>query len=585
MTEPVAATRAKKPTWRDIGRALGRRKTLAMFILGFAAGLPYVLITGTLSAWFTNDGIDVKTIGVFSWVIIIYGFKFLWSPAIDRAPTPNLFNMGQRRAGILLLQGVIIAALGVISTVSPHEGLGLIAIAAVICTFASASQDILIDAWRIEVADEETPVDLLSSVYQVGYRLAAILGGAGALIMAARIGWNSAFVALAVLMAIAVSGVFVAADSPVRRRAIDVGAEAPATGWRNRAIAPIVLFWTGSFAAIFWFMAFALGAPDKANARAFTAEAGPLIIIASIIAPVLIAAYMLRLEGRPAPAAMLKPWPAQNAFDAVYATVLAPLMDVVRRLGVSAILVLVLILSYRFADLVWGAFAFPFYMGDQHGALHHTNDEVAIASKFIGSLMTFAGITIGAAAIMRFGRMPCLFVGAMLAAGTNLLFADLASGGAATDAFMKTFGLYGVFPVLQPVADFLTLDVTVDERLSRLIMVIGAENLAVGFASAAIVVYLSSIVNPKFAAVQYALFASLTMLIGSLGRGALGELIEERGFAYVFYLTAAMGLVAVAAAALEWARQARAGSLDAAAPKLEAPMPALYPDKKPQPGE
>lgn len=122
---------------------------------------------------------------------------------------------------------------------------------------------------------------------------------------------------------------------------------------------------------------------------------------------------------------------------------------------------------------------------------------------------------------------------------------------------MRLFGLYGVFHVLQPVADFLTLQATMDERLSRLMVVIAAENLAVGFASAAIVAYLSSIVNPKHAAVQYALFASLTMLIGSLGRGALGELIEARGFAYVFYLTAALGLVAVAASAFEWWRQAR----------------------------
>ncbi|MEZ5914397.1 MAG: hypothetical protein R3C42_02060 [Parvularculaceae bacterium] len=197
-------------------------------------------------------------------------------------------------------------------------------------------------------------------------------------------------------------------------------------------------------------------------------------------------------------------------------------------------------------------------MGQNYGALGHTNDEVAIASKVFGSLMTFGGITLGAAAIMRFGRMPCLFIGAILAAATNLLFADLAKGGEATDAFMSFFHLYGMFHILQPVADFLTLQVVTDERLSRLMVAIAAENLAVGFASAAIVAYLSSIVNPKYAAVQYALFASLTMLIGSLGRGALGELIEERGFAYVFYLTAALGLVAVAASGLEWLRQSRA---------------------------
>lgn len=570
----MAGVPAKKPTWRDILRALRRRKTLAMLVLGFAAGLPYVLITGTLNAWFTNEAIDVKTIGVFSWIIIIYGFKFLWSPAIDRAAMPRLFGMGQRRAGIFILQAVIVAALAIISTVSPQTGIGAIAIAAVVCTFASASQDILIDAWRIEVADEDTPVDLLSSVYQVGYRLAAILGGAGALIMAARIGWNTTFVALAGLMTLAVAGVFIALDGPPRRRAIEVDANAPPPRIRNFAVTPVMIFWAGSFAAIFSFMAFALDAPDKANAGAFTRETGPLIILFSIMAPVAIAAYLLRLEGNPHSAADTTPWPAQKAFDAIYASVMEPLIDVLRRLGWSAILVLALILSYRFADLVWGAFAFPFYLGDQHGALHHTNDEVAIASKVFGSLMTFFGIAVGAAAIMRFGRLPCLFVGAVLAAATNLLFADLASGGAGADAFMRTFGLYGVFPVLQPLADLLTLQVSIDERLSRLMIVIGAENLAVGFASAAIVAYLSSIVNPRYAAVQYALFASLTMLIGSLGRGALGEMIEERGFAYVFYLTAALGLVAVAATGLEWIRQARAAPTPALA---AAVLPPLYP--------
>ncbi|MEM9170727.1 MAG: hypothetical protein AAGC56_13865 [Pseudomonadota bacterium] len=166
--------------------ALRRRKTLAMLALGFAAGLPYALITGTLLAWFTKEGVEVKTIGVFSWVIIIYSFKFLWAPAVDRMPTPRVFGMGQRRAGILILQSAIIAALAVIAFASPQTQLGLIAIAAVLCTLASASQDVLIDAWRIEVADDETPLDVLSSVYQIGYRLAAILGGAGALITRRR---------------------------------------------------------------------------------------------------------------------------------------------------------------------------------------------------------------------------------------------------------------------------------------------------------------------------------------------------------------------------------------------------------------
>lgn len=548
---------AKPYSWTELTAALSRRKTLAMFILGFAAGLPYVLITGTLNAWFTEEKISIATIGVFSWIIILYSFKFLWSPAVDRAPTPRLLGMGQRRATILILQAVILAALFAISLVNPATGIGFIAIAAVVCTFASASQDVLIDAWRIEVADEETTVDLLSAIYQLGYRTSVILGGAGALIIAARIGWNHTFTVLVFLMAAAMSGVFIASDSEITKRERTAFDDAPPL-WRNLALTPVMLGWAWSFAALFGFMAFALGAPDKANARVFTVETGPLIIIASIIAPVIAAAVMLYGRGLwRVDARAMKTWPGQKIFDALYGSVLAPMADLIARLRWSALLVLMLVLSYRFADLIWGAFAYPFYLGENYGALGHTLDEVAIASKLFGALMTFVGIAVGGAAILKLGRMPCLFAGAVLAAATNLLFADLARGGAATDAVMQALHLYPLFSFMQPLANLLHLDVTANERLARLMLVIAAENLAVGFASAAIVVYLSSIVNKQYAAVQYALLASLGFLLGSLGRGAIGELIEIRGFAYVFYLTAALGLVAVAASGLEWFRQSR----------------------------
>ncbi|MEM9704472.1 MAG: MFS transporter [Pseudomonadota bacterium] len=548
----------------SVWKALGKRKTGAMAVLGFAAGLPYALITGTLLAWFTEEGVDIKTIGVFSWVILIYSFKFLWAPGVDRLPAPGVFSMGQRRAGILFLQALIIIALATISFASPQNQLGLIAAAAVVCTFASSCQDVLIDAWRIEIADEEITVDLLSSVYQIGYRLATILGGAGALIMAARIGWNSAFVALAVLMALAVCGVFIAEDS-TRAPSPDVSQDkdGPPTNWRNLALLPVLAGWAWAFVALFGFMAFALQAPGEANARVFTREKGPLIVLAAVVAPMVCAAALLWLRERKT---LLprdnSPWFAQSVLDTLYGAVLTPLSELIERLRFGAILVIALVLSYRFVDLVWGAFAYPFYLGVENGALGHTLDEVAIASKLFGTLMTFLGIGVGAAAILRFGRMPCVVAGAILAAATNLLFADLALGGAGVDAFMRAARLYPVFSIFQPLADFLGLDVTMNERLARLMVAIAAENLALGFASAASVVYLSSIVSPRFAAVQYALLASLVMLIGSLGRGALGELIGTRGFAYVFYLTAVLGLFAVVASILEWIRQARGGAAE-----------------------
>ena len=543
--------------WRQLLSALRERNSAAMYVLGFAAGLPYVLITGTLNAWFTNENISVATIGVFSWIIILYSFKFLWSPAIDRAPTPKLFSMGQRRAGVLLLQSVIIASLFVISTVSPTTQIGIIAIAAIVCAFASASQDVLIDAWRIEVANEKTTIDLLSAIYQLGYRSSVILGGAGALIIAARIGWNDTFAVLSVLMAMAVSGVFIARDSKIAERGNDLE-EAPIRRWRNLALSPVILGWAWSFFALFGFMTFALNNPGEANARDFTLKTGPFIIIAAIIMPVMAATLMLYLHRKEPNAEQTPAWPLQNVFDALYASVLAPMADIIRRLGYGAILVLILALSYRFTDLIWGAFAYPFYLGENYGALGHTLDEVAIASKLFGALMTFVGIGVGGALILRVGRMPCLVAGAILAAATNLLFADLANGGASTDAFMRTFHLYPLFGFIQPLANFLNLDVNANEALARLMFIIAAENLSVGFASAAIVVYLSSVVNKRFAAVQYALLASLGFLLGSLGRGAMGELIEIRGFAFVFILTALMGLVGVAAAIAEWIRQSMA---------------------------
>ncbi len=555
-------TDKKKITFREIVHALRHRKSAAMFILGMAAGLPYVLITGTLNAWFTSEDISIKTIGVFSWIGILLGFKFLWSPAIDRAAFPATLGMGQRRAGILLLQIVIVLMLGAIAFMEPSTQLSLIAIAAIICTIAFASQDILIDAWRIEVADEHQTIDLLSAVYQIGYRLSAILGGAGALFIAARFGWENTFIALTSLMVFCMSGVFLAENSIADRKSHALDADSPPTGWRNLALVPILLGWTWSIFALFSFMAFALSSPETANAGKFTRETGPIIIIVSIILPVISAAWLMYHYRNKPPTSNITKKPdtslLQRALDALYGSILVPMIDIVDRLRFGAILVLAVALTYRFTDLIWGAFAYPFYLGENFGALGHTFDEVAVASKVFGSLMTAAGIVIGGITILRIGRMPSLFIGGVLAAATNLLFADLALGGSSTDSILSFLHLYGPFQALfQPMANFLQLDVTMNEKLVQLMAAIAAENLSVGFASAAIVVYLSSIANPRFAAVQYALLASLSMLIGTLGRAWFGELIEERGFAYVFYLSAALGGVAVIATLAEWVRQSR----------------------------
>jgi PAT family beta-lactamase induction signal transducer AmpG len=214
------------------------------------------------------------------------------------------------------------------------------------------------------------------------------------------------------------------------------------------------------------------------------------------------------------------------------------------RLGWGAVIVLGLILTYRITDGVWGPFAFPFYMGDTGGALGHTKTEIALASKTFGVVMTIVGIALGGWALLVIGRMASLLLGAALSAATNLLMMDLALGAPVIGGFMSATGLYKLFSAFG-----------VGEPLARLMLAIAGENIAGGFAGAAFVAYLSALSNKMFGAVQFAVFTSLALLIGTLGRGALGELIERQGYAAMFVIAAWLGVVAVVFCAMEWGRQ------------------------------
>jgi PAT family beta-lactamase induction signal transducer AmpG len=191
--------------------------------------------------------------------------------------------------------------------------------------------------------------------------------------------------------------------------------------------------------------------------------------------------------------------------------------------------------------------------------MKYTNDEVAFASKIFGVFMTMAGIAIGGVLFATLGRMPTLTIGAATAAASNLLYADLAAGAPVIDAFSKVTGLSALGDAFG-----------VDARMIRLMLAISGENVAGGLAGAAFVAYLSSIASKSFSAVQYALLSSLTFLVGSLGRGALGEAIKVEGYAPVFKFTAALGLVAVVFCLLEWLRAAREQRREARAEAVAA---------------
>jgi len=565
----ATAAVTKKPSGlRLLGAALRNKKTAIMLVFGFSAGLPFSLLVGTLNAWMGEAQISLATIGIISWIGLAYAFKFLWSPLVDRVRLPVLGRLGRRRGWLVLCQAILAATFLSLSMTDPAVSIGTFALIAVIGAFASATQDVVIDAWRIDVADEVATVEILSSIYQMGFRIAALIGGALALVLSARISWPGVYAAMGVVMALTILATLLAPDTarPVEELGYKELREPGAVHPKLRAfgLALVGLGWAWAIAAVAWFMIRMLSVePGDPNpppkASEFTQSTGPWIIAATVVLPALVTTYFnwLRKHGRNVLThAVPSTSGLQRAADHAYSALLLPLADLIGRLRWGVIIALGIILTYRLTDSIWGPFAFPFYLTE----LQYSADEVAFASKVFGVFMTIAGIAIGGILFVTLGRMPTLILGAIVAAVTNLLYADLAAGAPYIDAFANTVGLnsFGV-----------------DPRMMRLMIAISGENIAGGLAGAAYVAYLSSIASKDYAAVQYALLSSLTLLVGSLGRGALGEMIETDGYVAVFYLTAALGGLGVLFCILEWIRSAWSDRREReAAPELVPPSDA-----------
>ncbi|MCG6862602.1 MAG: MFS transporter [Chromatiaceae bacterium] len=179
-------------------------RVLAMLFLGFSAGLPLLLVFGTLSAWLREAEIDRSTIGHVSWVAILYALKFVWAPLVDRFPVPLLSRtLGQRRGWMLLAQAGIIVGLLLMATNDPKQALGLLVAAALLVAFSSATQDIAIDAWRIESVEADLQ-GAMAATYQMGYRIGMIMAGAGALYFAEYLSWSRSYAIMAVCMGLGV---------------------------------------------------------------------------------------------------------------------------------------------------------------------------------------------------------------------------------------------------------------------------------------------------------------------------------------------------------------------------------------------
>ena len=546
----MAAERPKG--WKLLKAALSTRKSATMLAFGFSSGLPFALLVGTLTAWLGEVGVKLATIGIFSWIGLAYSFKFLWSPVVDRFHLPGLERLGRRKSWIALGQTIVAICLALLALTNPAVSIGNFVLVAFVAALASASHDIAIDGWRIDQADERSPIELLSAIYQFGYRSASIVGGAIALVMAARMSWPNVYLVMAGIFVALLAVTVTAPDSARPERTSLYGALAEPGALKPNVRAALLAVVGASWLwAILRLITFAVSmlTPQNPGAKApsvadFTKTWGVLIIVATVFVPLAVAALANRLArtpGKVLTSTDTRHGPGRTVMNHLYSALVDPLAELSRRMGWGVLAAIGFILTYAICYNIWASFAYPFYLD----YLKYTKDEVAFASKIFGIIMTMIGISLGGYLFAKIGRFPTILLGAILPPLGNFLYADLAEGSPMIDAF----------------AHFLRLDVLAqafgsDERMMRLLLAISYENVSTGLALTAFVAYVSSIVSKKYGAIQYALLSSLLSLVGTLGRGAVGEAFDTYGYAPVFRWTAATALISTVFVLLEWARVA-----------------------------
>lgn len=478
----ATAEKPDRPTWLQTLAAFKERPVITMLFLGYAAGVPLMMVLATSGFWLREIGVSRTSIGFLVWASMPWALKIFWAPLVDRMPLPLLTRwLGQRRSYILLTQFGVLGALVGIASLNPQavfdaagnatstaaraEGLtafgagvipvigGLMNVGPTpppsdvvvtmglllfLVSFFSATQDIAIDAFRIESAPSELQ-GVMAAAYQYGYRIAILAAGAGALFLAAAYEWSTAYLLLGLSMVIGMTTILLVREPPH-----PVSAE---TKKLETALATKV------------------------------AAAG-------------------HMQGFLARAAA---W--------ISSAVVSPFAEFFARNGWMALVIFLLIGSFRLSDLTLGAMANPFYVD-----IGFSKGEVASIAKGFGVVMTIIGVAVGAACIVRFGIMAMLLTSAFLLTVTNLLFALMA---------------------------------VVGSEIWMLAITISADNLAAGISGSVFIAYLSSLTNRAYTATQYALFTSLMSLFGKFVAGWSGVVVDAVGWVTFFIYASALGIPSV----------------------------------------
>ncbi|MGE3475479.1 MAG: MFS transporter [Rhodospirillaceae bacterium] len=479
---------APSRSWRQTFTVYGERSTLTMYGLGFACGLPFWLIYDTLTAWLREAGLSLDTIAFFSLATLPYAFKFLWAPLLDRTHVPVLTRlMGHRRSWMLIAQVFVVLGLTAISLTDPSANFAVTAFVAVFIGFAGATQDIVVDAWRIEVVPASQQGAMLTT-YQWGYRTAFLVAGAVPLYLADFMNWSVGYFAMAGAMGLALVATLLAPQepphtlAPIPRAPGQSSLMAERSEWAIRlAILAVGALFLGSGlstrdTALVALLPEGIAAPLRALWMLPTL--GTLVHTACVVAGF----ALIVLCAWPLPGRRTQPglYLAHSFGD--------PLKDFFARFGRAAALMIVLICFYRVSQFVMAVMLNPFYLD-----LGFSLSEVAGVRKFYGAAMDMTGVLIGGIAITRWGMMRCLVVGAIAAPLSNLGYAFLATQGPSVPAFM---------------------------------LVLGLNNICQQFAGVCLIAYMSSLTSAGFTATQYALFTSLYALPDRLLMTQSGRIVE-----------------------------------------------------------
>lgn len=588
MNNTTASTSNK--SWKNAFLAYFDKRVLIMLFLGFSAGIPILLIFSSLGLWLDEAGIKKSTVTMFSWAALGYSFKFIWAPLIDALPVPFLQKwLGRRRSWLLVSQCFIIFAIVGMALIDPVDKAVLyyMAAAAVLLGFSSATQDIVIDAYRIEIADAAMQ-PTLSAVYVAGYRIGMVVAGAGALYLAEGFGstkesyhyhaWYLTYLIMAATMLVGVittlagfepkadiqqpkkqalnekiAGVFAALTViPIILVGMQQAAHKIATYFFDNHIlqvSPTVAnIVQGYFTVLLaltpvMILFLLLNQPKISNANVQAANKNTdyarLVAVFFLSVVVFIAAFVFFGKWLPdikQAVALAVGFDEKSPLLKFVFSSVQMLISLLMAVLAGTLLVRVGLVDKQVADDTWVSPMRDFFVRyGKHAALllaliglYRISDIVAgVISNIFYADMGFSKSQI-ATAVKTVGVVISIvggMLGGLLAQRFNVM--KCLMWGAILCAVTN---LFFVALVYRP------------EDLVFLYTAVTFDNLAAGFASGVFIAFLSALTNIKFTAVQYAIFSSLMTLIPKVIGGYSGSIVESIGYANFFIFCALIGL-------------------------------------------